>query len=418
MARHTNCLVSSATNKKQFVMRSLVVFSHLRWSFVRQRPQHLMTRLAHRYAVHFIEEPIHCDGPAHWERHEAAPGVTVWVPRTPVNAPGFADAQHPTLRRLLARAAASMGLPGAIVWLYTPMALPLAQRLKPRLLVYDCMDQQAGGDPAVLLRQREAELLDRADLVFTCGPSLYEAHRGRHPKVYCLPSAVDSAHFSPLRLKPDEQALHADALQGTLPRPRLGFHGVIDERLDLKLIDGLAEARPQWQLMMAGPVVDIDPLSLPRRPNIHWLGMQPYERLPYLIQGWDICLMPFLLNAATAFLSPNKTLEYMAAEKPVVSTPVRDVELLYGSVVRLAQGLMDFVAACDTTLSEPPRERARRAMDMLSTVSSQSWNSAASAVHQLMSEALAAPRDPRPLRIGGSARLRPAVASALPAGRP
>jgi UDP-galactopyranose mutase len=399
-------------------MRSLVVFSHLRWSFVVQRPQHLMTRLAHRYAIHFIEEPVHCEGPAHWARHEPVPGVTVWVPHTPVNAPGFADAQHPALQRLLARAAAPMGLAGAIVWLYTPMALPLAQRLKPRLLVYDCMDPLAGANPTALLRQREEDLLDRADLVFTSGPSLYEAHRGQHRKVYCLPSAVDSAHFSPMRLKlDDEQALQADALQAALPRPRLGFHGVIDERLDLKLIDELAEARPHWQLVMVGPTVGIDPLTLPRRPNIHWLGMQPYERLPYLVLGWDLCLMPFALNAATAFLSPTKTLEYMAAEKPVVSTPVRDVALLYGNMVRLANGLMDFVAACEATLSEPPRERARRAMDMLSTASSQSWNAAASAVHQLMSEALATPRRASPVRLTDSARLRPVAAPALSAGR-
>ena len=377
-------------------MHSLLVYSHLRWAFVRQRPQHLMSRLAGWYDVKFIEEPVHTGGSARLEVRHVAPGVTVLVPHTPVPEAGFNDRQLPCLKALLSGSAArEHGLNRALAWLYTPMALPLAETLEPPLVVYDCMDELAnfrGAPPQ--LREREAELLRRADLVFTGGPSLYESRRHRHPRVHCLPSAVDAAHFAPSGLDPaDLQADQAEALQGALPRPRLGFFGVIDERLDLELLAGLADARPEWQIVMAGPVAKIDAAVLPQRPNIHWLGMQPYARLPYLLAGWDVALMPFALNDATAFISPTKTLEYLAGEKPVVSTPVRDVAMLYGHVVRLASGVLDFVAACEDTLAETRRQRSKRVMEMLTTVSTSSWDRSAATVHALI-EQLRAKREP------------------------
>jgi glycosyltransferase involved in cell wall biosynthesis len=253
------------------------------------------------------------------------------------------------------------------------------------LLFNDC---QAVQDPAHAAL--DAALLQRPDLVFTAGPTLYEAHRHRHPRVHCLPNAVDASHFAPASLDPDDlQADQAAALQGGLPTPRLGFFGVIDERLDLALVAGVADARPAWQIVMAGPVVGLDPDTLPQRPNIHWLGQQPYARLPHLLAGWDLALMPFALTDATAALSPTMTLEYLAGEKPVVSTPLRDVARLHGHVVRLANGLLDFVAACEETLAETPRQRSRRVMEMLTTVSTLSWDRTAAAMHTLIERALA-----------------------------
>jgi glycosyltransferase involved in cell wall biosynthesis len=204
-----------------------------------------------------------------------------------------------------------------------------------------------------------------------------------------MPSSVDALHFSPARLDPASQPARDTAeLHIGIDRPRLGFYGVIDERLDLALIEAVAEARPEWQLVMAGPVVKIDPETLPRRPNIHWLGMQPYERLPYLVAAWDVCLMPFALNESTRFISPTKTLEYLAGEKPVVSTAVHDVLVLYGDVVRIAHGPMEFVQACEETLDEPPARRGQREVESLAVVSSSSWDRTASSMVRLLEEAL------------------------------
>jgi glycosyltransferase involved in cell wall biosynthesis len=239
------------------------------------------------------------------------------------------------------------------------------------------------------LREREAALLEAADLVFTGGPSLYEAKVDRHPNVFCLPSAVDAQHFSRERALADIEAMRcAGELQGAVAQPRLGFFGVIDERLDLELIDRVAAADPSWQLVMVGPVVKISPDSLPRRPNIHWLGQQSYALLPQLVAGWDVCLLPFALNEATRFISPTKTLEYMAAEKPVVSTPVRDVSVLYGHDVRIAGSVPAFIQACRDALAESPEDRLARIRQMLATVARYSWDNTAqtmkSAIEQVI----------------------------------
>ncbi|NRF68204.1 glycosyltransferase family 1 protein [Aquincola sp. S2] len=374
-------------------MTPLVVFSHLRWSFVRQRPRHLMTRLAAHYDIRFIEEPQAGDGIGRLAVRHVAPGVTVLAPQL-AEPGGFLeapDAGKPKLPALLAAAAREHGLRDALVWLTTPLALPLAEALAPRLVIYDCMDDLAALDGAPPeLGRLEDQLLARADLVFTGGPALYESRRRRHAHVQCLPDAVDASHFSPAGLDPaDPQAAQADELQQALPRPRLGFFGVIDERLDLGLLAHLADARPAWQIVMAGPVIGIDAAALPQRPNIHWLGLQPYGRLPYLMAGWDLCLMPYALNDATRLISPTKTLEYLAGEKPVVSTPLPDVVLMYGSVVRTAHGCADFIAACEATLAETRRERSRRVMEMLTTVSTHSWDRTALMVHQQITQALA-----------------------------
>ena len=371
-------------------MPHLLVLSHLRWGFVFQRPQHLMTRLARDFPVVFIEEPVRADGPPRLERTMRAPGVEVWVPHTPVEAAGFHDDQLSMLQPLVAGQLREQGIDDYLVWCYTPMALPLAVSLQARALVYDCMDElSAFRNAPQQLRQREAALLRQADLVLTGGPALYAAKRGLNASVHCLPSSVDAAHYAPSRLDPaSAEAAEAERLQGALARPRLGFFGVIDERLDLDLVDRLARERPDWQIVMCGPVVKIDPHGLPRHANLHWLGMQPYERLPHLMAGWDVCLMPFALNESTRFISPTKTLEYMAGEKPVVSTAVGDVVGLYGDVVRIAQSGEAFVAACAEALAEGDAQRTARRAAMAAVVRGSSWDESAARVKSLLDAAL------------------------------
>ena len=327
-------------------MPHLIVFSHLRWNFVYQRPQHLLSRLAQHFPVVFLEEPVADAEADRLELLRPAPGIDLLRPHVRARATGFHDEHLPALGAHLADFLESQGIDDYLVWLYTPMALPLLQGLSPRAVVYDCMDELAAfrGAPRQLL-QRESALYQVADLVLTGGPSLYEAKRTRHPQVHLFPSSVDAAHFA------SGQGQEHPAQQD-LPRPRLGYHGVIDERLDLDLLAAVADAHPEWQLVMVGPVAKIAPESLPQRPNIHWLGQRPYEELPALVAGWDLCLMPFALNEATRFISPTKTLEYMAAGKPTVSTPIRDVAEPYGDVVRISATPAEFVAACEALLAE------------------------------------------------------------------
>jgi glycosyltransferase involved in cell wall biosynthesis len=251
------------------------------------------------------------------------------------------------------------------------------------------------------LLKREAALFSAADIVFTGGRSLYNAKRGRHPNVHCFPSSVDALHFHP--------GTEDHPLQSGLPKPRLGYCGVIDERIDLDLIAGIASARPGWQIVMVGPTAKIDPATLPRCPNIHWLGQQSYADLPAFINGWDVCLLPFALNDATRFISPTKTLEYMACGKPSVSTAIRDVVEPYAHVVPIRADAAGFVEACETIMqrSQPEREAHQRQLDEI--IANTSWDATAARMMGMINIAVAAreakalpvtPRIPADLGLG------------------
>ena len=364
---------------------SIVVFSHLRWNFVYQRPQHLLSRLAATRPVFFVEEPeFDPNGPARWERSSPQPNVVVLRPHTPLEAPGFHAEQLPLLEPLIAQLAEELEGRTIVTWLYTPMALPLAQALSPAAMVYDCMDELSlfHGAPPELL-SREAALIECADVMFTGGPSLYRAKQTRHANVHCFSSSVDAAHF---RVR--ERAIQDAEDQAAIPHPRLGFYGVIDERLDLALIDFIAEARPQWHIVLVGPVVKIDPASLPQRDNIHYFGQRTYDELPRYLAGWDVCLLPFARNDATRFISPTKTLEYMAAELPIVSTPITDVAEPYGDIVYLGNTPAEFLAACDAALKAGPDERASRIAGMRRVLAGTSWDVTVTAMEKLLAAAV------------------------------
>ncbi|UGQ48664.1 FAD-dependent oxidoreductase [Massilia endophytica] len=359
-------------------MSTIIVFSHLRWDFVFQRPQHLLTRLAQHYRIVFVEEPVQHNGESYMKTTQPAANITVCQPHTPSTAVGFHDDQIPLLQPLVAKLVPEKEEP--IVWFYTPMALPLLSQLHPSLVIYDCMDElSAFKNPPRQLLQRETALLNIADLVFTGGPSLYEAKRTRHSNAHCFPSSVDARHFAQALQRSDSHEAQAH-----IPHPRLGFYGVIDERFDTGLLGKLADAHPDWQLVMVGPVLKIDPAELPERSNIHYLGQRGYDDLPRFLAGWDVCLMPFALNEATRFISPTKVLEYMAAELPIVSTAIRDVEQPYGDIVAIGHTEAEFIAACEAALAQTPEQTARMAERMRGIIANTSWDKTAERMRGLI----------------------------------
>jgi UDP-galactopyranose mutase len=357
---------------------TIVVFCHLRWDFVFQRPQHLLTRLAQHFNILVVEEPIHHEGGDFLKKTVVADNITICQPHTACAEWGFHDEQISHVQPLLVDLVPEGVRP--IVWFYTPMALPLLQGLDPSLIVYDCMDElSAFKNPPKQLLQRESALLGMADVVFTGGPSLYEAKRTRHDNAFCFSSSVEAAHFGQAL---DRSISHQK--QAALPRPRLGFYGVIDERFDIDMLRAVADARPEWQLVMVGPVVKIDPAHLPRNENIHYMGQAGYAELPAYLAGWDVCLMPFAMNDSTKFISPTKVLEYMAAELPIVSTPVNDVKVPYGHVVAIASTAEEFIAACDAALAMTPEQTARMAEVQREIVANTSWDRTASAMQEIL----------------------------------
>ncbi len=349
---------------------TMICFSHLRWDFVTQRPQHLMKRFATTAPVFFWEEHIPCDHPLPFLEHHPFPadGVIALRPRLPHW--WSREQVEQGLRELLDMLVRSSIPAKPLLWFYTPAMFAFAAHVDAAAVVYDCMDELSAfrfADPALI--EQETRLLARADLVFTGGYSLYEAKRGRHRDVHPFPSAVEVAHFAQARggvTEPDDQR--------GIAGPKLGFYGVIDERIDLALIDAIAAARPNWSLVMIGPVVKIDPAELPRRANIHWLGSRGYGDLPAYLSGWDVALMPFAINAATRFISPTKTPEYLAGGLPVVSTPIVDVIRHYGDLdaVAIARDADAFVAACEAALALPKQGAWRDAADAV--LAGQSWD--------------------------------------------
>ncbi|MDZ8140438.1 MAG: UDP-galactopyranose mutase [Nostoc sp. DedQUE04] len=363
----------------------IVCLSHLRWNFVYQRPQHLLSRCAQGKRVFFIEEAIFSEEPlARLDVNQDSNGVVVVVPHLQQGL--SEEAINADLQVLINNLFAEHNINKYICWYYTPMAIAFTRHLQPQAVVYDCMDELSafhGASPT--LKNYEAELFKRADLVFTGGQSLYESKVNQHPNVYAFPSSVDVPHFGQARnlQEPEDQA--------HIPHPRLGFFGVIDERMDIELLAGIAEARPDWHLVIIGPVVKIDPATLPQHENIHYLGGRDYKQLPAYLAGWDLAMLPFARNESTRFISPTKTPEYLAAGRPVVSTSIRDVVRPYGEskLVRIADTVSEFVTAAELAMQEdtPTSEWLSRVDAFLEKIS---WDRTWASMMKLIDSAIAA----------------------------
>lgn len=366
----------------------LICLSHLRWDLVFQRPHHLLTRATAQFRVVYVEEP---------EVGDQDDIRLRWVGEiliaTPVVAEATADVEAVVAERV--RQLVGLCRPRRLVlWYYSPMALPLGEPLAADCVVYDCMDELSlFRNPPPHLRDRESRLLESCDLLFTGGESLQEAKSAQRRDARCFPSSIDAAHFHRARaadrLEPPDQA--------GIPHLRIGYFGVLDERLDLTLLRALAQARPDWQFVMLGPVVKIDPADLPRPANIHWLGAKPYEALPDYLGGWDAGFMPFALIDSTRFISPTKTPEFLAAGLPVVSTPVRDVVRGYGAagLVGIATGPGEMIAGLERALGKRDDPQRLRAAD--AHIATMSWDATWAQMHALVEEKLPATARTTPL---------------------
>jgi UDP-galactopyranose mutase len=348
---------------------TLICFSHLRWDFVYQRPQHLLSRFATRFNVFFVEEP-------YWDATTSEGNLaltlqedSLWVV-TPHLPAGINEEEANRLqRKMLDKLIKTCKNNDLLFWYYTPMALSFSGHLTPGLVVYDCMDELAAFKNAPQkLKELEQKLIDKADIVFTGGHSLYKAKKHKHHNIFPFPSSIEKKHFEQARYNKQQPAD-----QENIKGPRLGFYGVIDERFDVELLRGMAQARPHWNFIMLGPVVKINPNSLPQLSNIHYLGSKTYNELPLYLSGWDIALVPFMLNESTKFISPTKTPEYLAAGKPVISTPITDVVSPYGEegYVEIASDAEGFIKAAEKLLQAPKDKWLARVDEFLNQ---QSWS--------------------------------------------
>lgn len=319
----------------------VICFSHLRWDFVYQRPQHLLSRFSNEHRIFFVEEPVFGDyGPNH--KIVDRKSQNLFVVRPGINDRTPAESVPQLLYMFLLSLMDTYDIDSYMFWYYDPMAIRFTRNFEPLAVVYDCMDELSlfkGAHPSLIPNERE--LFKMADVVFTGGKSLYEAKKHNHENIYAFPSSIDKAHFSSGRKDSDPDD------QQHIPHKRVGFFGVIDERMDTALLKELAERMTDTHFIIIGPVVKIDPAELPVAENIHYLGPKAYSELPDYLANWDVAFMPFAINDSTKFISPTKTPEFLAAGIPVVSSPINDVVHPYGDqgLVFVASGAVEFEEA-------------------------------------------------------------------------
>jgi glycosyltransferase involved in cell wall biosynthesis len=384
----------------------IVVQSHLRWDFVWQRPQQILSRLSESHRVLFIEEPMYLDDVAAPSLALTLPMPRIHraVPILPATLRDRYDESIAVVRELVRAEMASGGaLAGEferpIQWFYTPMPAPaMIGAFDERAVVYDCMDELSKFRFApTALVDRERLLLASASVVFTGGHRLSQSKRKLHDNVHFFGCGVDVEHFAQAR----DRTLAVPEAIASLGKPVMGYYGVIDERIDYELLAKLSAAFPDVALVMIGPVVKVDPRELPQAPNIHWLGQRQYDELPAHLKGFDVCLMPFALNEATEFINPTKTLEYMAAAKPVVSTAISDVLHHFADAAEVGTSHDEFIAAVGRALEKPDSERIARGLAM---ACNSTWERVVSSMMRIVREAMHA-RETRTSRVAASAEL-------------
>jgi len=357
-------------------MKYLLCFSHLSWNFVYQRPQHLLTRFSKKYHVFYFEEPK--IGVSDQYIVNLQDGVYI-VELLITDHENTSD----RVRNLITKVIEAYDIENYITWYYTPLALQFTDHLDPEIIVYDSMDELSAFKfaPPQLI-QLEEQLFKKADVVFTGGNSLYEAKKNRHHNIHSMPSSIDKLHFGKARTiqqEPEDQQ--------SIGFPRLGFFGVVDERFDIELLRKVSGERPDWQFVIIGPVVKIDPNDLPRAENIHYLGPKTYAELPDYIAHWDIALILFALNESTEFISPTKTPEYLAAGRPVISTAIKDVVNPYGNagLVQIIHDGNSFISAAEKIFADTEKERWLAEVDHF--LENNSWDHTFKKMNALINEA-------------------------------
>lgn len=346
----------------------MLVFCHLRWDYVYQRPQHLLTRLAKDYRILVVEEPVGSNGTSKKNFDVQTVHVNVDVCRPPVNS---TEEIGPYLKRHLHCRNYQIG------WFYSAAFISVLEHLEFETVVYDCMDELSlfkGASPKLI--GQEESLLSAADIVYTGGKSLYESKKLKHHNVHCFPSSVDVKHFSG-----NSQPAAKPADLAAIPHPIIGYYGVIDERIDLELLRKTAEMSPYASFVMIGPVCKIDESELPQAENIHYLGMKSYQELPQYLSHFDIAMMPFALNDSTKFISPTKTLEYMSAFKPIISTRIRDVERDYSHCISIVETAQEF----STAIREAGQQNVHAYCEILDKTS---WDATANKMNETIKAVL------------------------------
>jgi len=247
-----------------------------------------------------------------------------------------------SLKLLLGR----LGVRHPVTWFVVPHLAGVVGRLGERLSVYYCIDDYASlpDVDAAAVREMDDELTRRADLVFVASETLLARKSRLNPETYVSPHGVDFAHF----VRAQDPALAIPADIAALPRPIVGFFGLIEKWIDLGLVAHLAEQRPGWTFLMIGRVAVPDG-EVPRRPNLVYLGARPYQDLPAYGRAFAAALIPYRLTPQVLHANPLKLREYLAMGKPIVSVSTPEIDRFAGHV-RIGRTREEMLAHLDAAV--------------------------------------------------------------------
>ena len=283
------------------------------------------------------------------------------------------------VRLQVATAMRALRMRRPISWSFLPSAAPVAGRLGEAVVVYHVVDEfSAFSDASAHVAELERRLIRRADVVIASSEKLLAAKRRLHPETVLVRHGVDHAHFA----RALDPALPVPEDLARLPRPVIGFFGLVADWIDLELVRRVADANPGGSVVLIGKVTT-STAALEGARNVHLLGRKPYEQLPAYCRGFDVALTPFVLNELALAANPLKAREYVAAGLPNVCTDLPELRAIPGcTVARDADG---FVAAVARALAEGGGPDPRRS----ALVRPESWEAKVEALsaHVLAAEA-------------------------------
>ena len=307
------------------------------------------------------------------------PEPNVWV-LTPLAVPRYGDPTIDRINRVIVTATVRAAMrrlhfERPITYTFTPPSVWAAGHLGEERLVYHCVDDFSAfeGASQAIVRYEE-ELCRRADAIIACSQPLFESRGQWNPNTFLLRHGVEYAHFARAL---DPELSEPDDLAG-IPHPRIGFHGLIAEWVDLRLLRLVADAMPDAHIVLIGQA-NRALRELEGAPNMHHLQRKPYEQLPAYCKGMDVAVLPFAPGPLTAASNPLKLREYLSAGLPVVATDIPEARALIPAGVRVARDDTEFLAQIQAALLAPGPDAARSAR-----MAGETWDAKAEEVSRIL----------------------------------
>ncbi|MEW6448454.1 MAG: glycosyltransferase [Bacillota bacterium] len=365
--------------------KDIICLSSVNWDPIWTRKQQVLSRLHPSNRILYVEPPGTLISPFKdpsywgkwrpWGRWVSRPRPNIYVFQPPFVLP-FGNMYHWVgklnqywLAAWVNLAIHRLKIKHPILWTYLPGTAAVARLIKHAVLIYDCVDEHGAYKGLVSERtiwKLETELLRTADITFVTAPGLYQRRKDHARRIYYVPNAADVAHFN--KACDPETPIPEEIRR--LPSPRLCFVGVVQEWVDTELLARVARERPEWSIVLIGPVAPgISLHGLDKMPNVFFLGRKPKEVLPNYLKGCEVCLNLFRKSTLTANVSPLKFYEYLASGRPVVSTEMPAVEE-FADLIEIAADAPGFITAVEKALAE---ENAGRREKRLARAREHSW---------------------------------------------